>query len=130
MENRLLHEDEYCVIRLEPHARLLTFVRKPMRLPDLDASKRFFKTLAYLNQGNADRLLTDLREAPPNNDPEWEAAFSQQAERIFSRFRKRATVVRSQVGKLQVERVARRGNSEKTFRVFHDDVEARRWLLE
>jgi hypothetical protein len=127
--HRVVYEDEYCVVRLEPEHRLLTYTRKATRFPDLEASGKFWGTLGTLDVGGADRLLTDVRDAPPNNSPEWEALFQRNAGQMFAPFRKRATLVRSQVGKLQVERLSR-GGIAGAVRVFHDEAAARRWLLE
>jgi hypothetical protein len=130
-ELRVLHEDAYSVVRLEPKLRLVTFVRTSARIPDLEAGKRTFGALRTLATGDADRLLSDLRDAPGNNSPEWEALFDEMGRRFFfERFKKRVALVRTIAGKLQVERIARETGSSESFRAFQDEAEARRWLLE
>jgi hypothetical protein len=130
-DSRVVHQDDYCVVRLEPKLRLVTFVRNGTRIPDVEAGKKTFGALVRLDLGDADRLLSDLRDAPGNNSPEWEAMFDQAGRRFFfSRFRKRAALVRTMAGKLQVERIAKSGGTNDDFRAFLDEAEARRWLLE
>jgi hypothetical protein len=130
-ESRVVHEDAYCTVRLEPTFRLVTFVRNATRIPDVEAGKKTFGALGKLDLGDADRLLSDLREAPGNNSPEWEALFDQAGRRFFfERFRKRVVLVRTIAGKLQVERIAKSGGTNGDFRALLDEAEARRWLLE
>ena len=52
-------------------------------------------------------ILVDLRRAPSRNDPEFEQAMVAHRQRMFARFRRRAVLVRSAVGGLQVRRHAR-----------------------
>jgi hypothetical protein len=70
-----------------------------------------------------------VRESPGNNSPEYESLITELGQRFFDRFRKRAVVVRSVAGKLQIERLATE-RSKDIFRVFNDEESARRWLLE
>jgi hypothetical protein len=131
VDSRVVHQDDYCVVRLEPKLRLVTFVRNATRIPDVETGKKTFGALARLDLRDADVLLSDLREAPGNNSPEWETLFDQAGRRFFfSRFQKRAALVRTMAGKLQVERIARTGGASEAFCAFFDEVEARRWLLE
>jgi len=129
-EGRVVREDPYCLVRWEPTLRLVTFVRNATRIPDLETGKRMFAALASVDVGDADRILSDLREAPGNNTPEWENAFDQAGRRFFfERFPRRAALVRTLAGKLQVERIARASRSSESFRAFLDEAEARTWLL-
>ncbi|MCS6857739.1 MAG: hypothetical protein NZM37_08515 [Sandaracinaceae bacterium] len=67
-------------------------------------------------------ILVDLREAPGRNDPEFEKAISSSRRAIWAHFKKRATLVRSQVGALQVQRHYREDGIEGE--VFTDEKEA------
>ncbi|HJL16967.1 MAG TPA: hypothetical protein RMH99_14980 [Sandaracinaceae bacterium LLY-WYZ-13_1] len=71
-------------------------------------------------------LLTDLRAAPGRNDPGFERVLAPIRERIYAAFERRAVVVRSAIGRLQVQRHAEQDGID--MRVFLDPDEARRWL--
>lgn len=61
-------------------------------------------------------LLVDLRRAPSRNDPAFETAVAPHRRRMFSAFSKRGVVVRSLVGKMQIERHATEdGHSLEVF---------------
>jgi len=67
-------------------------------------------------------LLVDTRAAPPRNDPEFEEVFSRHRRRMLSGFPSMAVLVRTSVGRLQVERHAREDGTD--LRVFTDENEA------
>lgn len=71
-------------------------------------------------------LLVDTRNAPPRNDPGFEEAFRPLRKQVFQGFRRRAVLVRSLVGRLQVERHAREDGV--TLATFVDEDEAIGWL--
>ena len=52
-------------------------------------------------------LLVDSREAPMRNDPVFEAAFSERRRRINLGFKKIVVLVRTAVGRLQIQRHAK-----------------------
>jgi hypothetical protein len=56
-------------------------------------------------------LLTDVREGPVRNDPEFERTFAVHRQRLFQGFRRIAVVTATAVGGLQVARHARADNS-------------------
>jgi hypothetical protein len=128
-ERRLLHKDPYITVHLETKLQLVAYVRHATPFPNLETARRMYLTLIALDTGAATRLLTDVRDSPGNNAPEYEALITELGQRFFNRFKKRAVVVRSVVGKLQIERLAT-DRSKDVFRVFNDDESARRWLLE
>jgi hypothetical protein len=72
------------------------------------------------------RLLADLRQAAPRNDPEFEAAMKGFRRKVFERAERAAVVVRTAVGALQVKRHMR----EDGFRVevFQSEEEALSYL--
>jgi hypothetical protein len=52
-------------------------------------------------------IVVDLRLAPPRNDPDFEQAMLRHRPRLFEGFARRAVVVRSAVGRLNVQRHAK-----------------------
>ena len=61
-------------------------------------------------------VLVDLRHAPPRNDPAFEAAVAPLRRRIFAGFASCGVVVRSLVGKMQIQRhAAEDGHSIEVF---------------
>jgi hypothetical protein len=51
-------------------------------------------------------LLVDTRDGPVRNDPVFEVAFERHRRKLFAHFAKRAVLVRTAAGKLQVQRHA------------------------
>ncbi|MBX3273205.1 MAG: hypothetical protein KF729_23270 [Sandaracinaceae bacterium] len=72
------------------------------------------------------RLLTDLREAPSRNDPEFEERFAPYRAQMTRAAARNAVLVRSRVGALQIRRLAQRDDAD--LEVFHEDADAREWL--
>ena len=73
------------------------------------------------------KLLIDVREAPPRNDDAFEAAVTRLLEGFIKRFSAHAFVVKSAVGRLQTQRLARTRGDEHPL-VFEDEEEALRHL--
>jgi hypothetical protein len=72
-------------------------------------------------------LLVDTREAPPRNDPAFEAAFEPLRVAMIGGFRRVAIVVRTTAGRLQVERHVRRDGF--AARAFMDVEQARAYCI-
>jgi len=73
------------------------------------------------------KLLIDVRDAPPRNDDAFEAAVTGLLEGFIKRFSAHAFVVKSAVGRLQTQRLARtRGDDHPS--VFEDEQDALRHL--
>ncbi|HEX4448853.1 MAG TPA: hypothetical protein VH044_19060 [Polyangiaceae bacterium] len=68
------------------------------------------------------RLLVDLREAPPRNDEAFEAEMRPLLAQFMQGFAARAVLVKSAVGRLQVQRLAR--PYEARPQVFDDEGKA------
>ncbi|MBL8741410.1 MAG: hypothetical protein JNK04_09960 [Myxococcales bacterium] len=73
-------------------------------------------------------LLTDVREAPGRNDEAFEGTLAKLRHELFDGFRKQATLVRTAVGRLQVERLARELRTGDS-RAFESEAEALAYLL-
>lgn len=74
------------------------------------------------------KLLLDIRDAPPRNDPEFEAIVKRVRDRIFGRFSKVAVLVKTAAGKLQVLRMQQ--GQPGTVAVFDDEDRAFDHLLD
>jgi hypothetical protein len=76
-------------------------------------------------------LLVDLRDGPMRSDPAFESAVRTLREEVFYGFARRATLVRTAVGRLQVTRVARESPAPAgSTAVFMDEAEALAWLAQ
>ena len=90
-----------------------------------DCNKKLRSALAALPSGTL-AMLVDVRDAPPRNDAAFEAEVLESLRLLAAQFPKRATLVRTAVGKLQTQRLARA--REDDVRVFTDEAEARAFL--
>jgi NADH-quinone oxidoreductase subunit F len=73
-------------------------------------------------------MLLDLREGPGRNDASFEAAMLPAIGNLLSRFARSAMLVKTAVGRLQLQRLGR--ETSMPMSVFHDEQEALRFLLE
>jgi len=73
------------------------------------------------------KLLADVREAPPRNDRAFEGELTPKLERLMRHFAVRAVLVKSAVGRLQVQRLGR-PYGEGGPAVFDDEAKALRHL--
>lgn len=113
-------------------ARRLMRVRRTdskFALADVDAV--FAPVVAALADVDATwSLLLDMRRAPPRVEDGFEAAINRQLAPLMTRFRRRAILVRSAVGVLQVNRVSKmNGGGDDDTAIFRDDEPAAEaWL--
>ena len=82
--------------------------------------------LAEIERRAPSRLLTDLRDAPSRNDPEFEERFAPYRAQMTRAAAENAVLVRTRVGALQIRRLAQRDDA--ALEVFHEDADARAWL--
>jgi hypothetical protein len=82
--------------------------------------------LAALESHHARALLIDLRNAPLKSDPEFESVFAPYRTRITRGAARVAVLVRSKVGALQVQRLAKTDRASSS--VFDDEMAAVEWL--
>jgi len=124
-----VHEDTWFVIDHNPSDRVYRVARTKAPFADLGEVERAYGALhrqvADVPPGS--RLLLDMREAPPRNDPEFEAAVKRARDRSFSRFGRVAVLVRTAVGKLQVHRMNQ--DLSASVAVFDDEDRAFDHLL-
>ena len=124
--------DPYLALEIEPASRLVRLRRSSASYQDLTTLRESLDQLnAQLKSVERAEyaMLQDLRDARGRNDEQFEAVMIRERKRMHDGFRKVAILVATQVGRLQVQRHIGQG-AEATARVFLDEGEAVRWLLE
>ena len=122
---RTLHADDYVTLTIDEAARVLRYKRSSTSYPSLDALRGCnHKLRAVLGKipSGTHAILIDVRDAPPRNDDAFEAEIVESLRLLAAQFPTRATLVRTAVGKLQTQRLARTREGE--VRVFTDEAEA------
>lgn len=87
-----------------------------------------FQLIVPLRERPRLRLLMDMRDAPMNNDPAREEQLQGPLRRIQEGFPKIAVLVRTAVGKLQINRIKR--ETDGSVVVFDDEAAAIAFLCE
>ena len=116
---------------VETRDNLLAMRRTDKRSTDMPAFLRSFDGVydALAPRSAADtRLLIDLRLAVGRNDPEFETQLMERRRELFRRFERSAVLVKTAIGKMQVQRHVDGDGFGGTVRVFDDEAEAVRWL--
>lgn len=128
---RLLYESPYARLEADDARHLVRFTRTDVPFPTVEDAANTFRALAH-TPTDFDRteyvLLTDLRSAHGRNDPGFEQAIARYRSELFAGFSKRATLVKTMAGALQVQRLGREQHAPEV-RVFQDEVEAMAYLL-
>lgn len=104
-----IHRDEYLSIFIEPAGKLVRLVRSRQAHPSAEAMKQSFQAAAAAidRSGRTGRvLLLDMREAIGRNDPEFTEMMSRMRPLIETGFSRIGVLVRTQVGMLQIKRLA------------------------
>ena len=129
---RTLADDDYHSVTLETESSLVTIKRKSTPFATVVECNRVYTELVHLLEtldlhGAELKLLFDLREVAPRNDPEYERIIGTHRKRVLSSFANRALLVKTAAGALQVSRHARDDGLD--VGVFTDELEARRYLI-
>lgn len=117
-------------VQVEPGT--LTVRRTAKRSDDMAAFLRSFDGIYDLlgpRRPEQVRLFLDLREAMGRNDPDFERQLTARRQELFRHFSRACVVVRTAVGRLQVQRHIEEDGFSAYVRVFCDEDEARGWLL-
>lgn len=127
--SREIYRDDYLHVLLEQEGSLVRVVRSARAFRDPATIEQTFSTvcavLRALELKDCD-LLADLRLAPGRNEPESEQALARSRNQIYPLFRKRAVLVQSAIGKLQLSRLIKEDNYERL--VSQDEAELLRYL--
>lgn len=126
---RELYRDAYISVLLDEGQKLLRFTRSAQPFPDLEAPNRTYDVVIPLAEPFARagfNLLTDLRAAPGRNDPAFEAVMKSLRGRLQAPFARRATLIATAVGAMQVRRLTKEDGMERM--VSADEAELLRYL--
>lgn len=122
------HRAIYFEVSMLPSERVVKVVRTSVPFPETnDLGPMFANAHAAVDavERASFGLLLDLRQSVGRNDETFEKLIAPQRKRLEQGFARVAVLVRSMVGKLQIERHAR--DDGVNLRVFHDEDEALRW---
>lgn len=110
---------------------VITIRRTEKRSDDMDAFLRSFDGV-YEAIGstppNAMALLIDLRASVGRNDPEFEQRLAESRRELFRCFGRTAVLVRTAVGRLQVQRHIDEDGYSTKVQVFVEEADALVWL--
>lgn len=125
----VLHESKYARLEVDEARRIVRYIRSAEPFANVEDATRLFREIVTANAG-LDRknlgLLSDMRLAPGRNDEAFESVVSAFRHELFGGFRRRAALVRTVVGKLQVKRL--NGTTDTTLDVFDDEASALAFL--
>ena len=125
----VLYESKFARLELDEARRIVRYVRTAEPFASVDDATQMFRDILTGTARLARRdlaLLSDLRLAPGRNDEAFEGTVSTFRQELFGGFRKRAALVRTMAGKLQVRRL--NGNPETAADVFDDEATALAFL--
>jgi hypothetical protein len=127
---RTLHADPYVNVTVDEAARLVRYTRGSEPYPSVATLRASFEKIraafATLPNGTL-ALLIDVRSAPPRNDDAFETEVVQALRVLAGQFPARATLVRTAVGRLQSQRLARTRDDDSVH-VFTSEAEALAYL--
>jgi hypothetical protein len=123
---RSLYSDAHVTVTIDDAERVVRYVRssEPYASLDLlrDLHQKMNLALSSLPAGRSS-LLVDVRDAPARNDDPFEAEITRALRAILPHFVRNAVLVKSAVGRLQAQRMAKsRGDGE--LAVFVSEKEA------
>lgn len=130
MVMKTLLADPLLTVTLDEERRLVRYQRTREPLPSLDAMRTLHERLFAAFGGlvlQKLKLLVDVRDAPPRNDPEFEREVTRLMGVIISKFAVHAVLVKSAVGLLQVQRLERERRAA-TVSVFSNEPDALKHL--
>jgi len=103
-------ENEYFRLTVDEPEGIVRYTRSPLAFPSAAVARDDLRQLVAATRGISRHhysLLTDVRDAPGRNDEDFESTLASMQHDLFDGFKKRAILVKSAVGRLQVERLAR-----------------------
>jgi hypothetical protein len=122
-------QTDHWAIDVDEAARLVCMVRSAVPFARVDtideAMKPVYTTIDPLRHRGFVALV-DLRDGPLRSDDAFEMAFEKHRVALSTGWTRVAVLVRSAVGKLQVQR--HQAKSRAPVQIFHDEAEARSYL--
>jgi hypothetical protein len=130
MSVRVLYEDEYSSVTYDASQRMIVYRRNAKAYPTLEAASTSigssWKTLPTLGTLSHHTFLMDIREAPMNASEGFDQVARDVGPQLTGRFRRAAVLVRTAVGKLQMNRIRRERQTDLV--VFDDESAAMAYL--
>jgi hypothetical protein len=126
---RELHRSEHWVVTVE--GDLVRAVRTPRpyeTIAQLEASLQALAVGMRVQERAGRKLLVDVRDGPFRNDDANERAVLRHRRALFKGFARVAVLVRTAVGRLQTNRIAREARDEHLS--FLDEAEALAYLAD
>ena len=126
----VLYESKFARLELDEASRIVRYIRSAEPFGSVDDASRMFREIVTASM-DVDRrevaLLSDVRLAVGRNDDAFESAVAALRNELFGGFRRRAVLVRTVVGKLQVRRL--NGAGSTTVDAFDDEPSALAFLM-
>jgi hypothetical protein len=122
---RVLFSDAYVTVTLDDARGLVRYTRSRQpfaTLDDLRGSHTAMVAALPASIPPGFKLLIDVREAPPRNDEAFERELTPLLAQFMQPFAARAVLVRSAVGRLQVQRLSRAYDARP--QIFDDEGKA------
>ena len=124
-----LYDDAHVSVTLDDVSSVVRYKRSRQPYPSLEVMRavhaKVRSAFESLPSGKL-ALLLDVRDAPPRNDEGFEAEVQNALRALAERFPRRATLVRTAVGRLQTQRIAREG--DRSVETFSDEAQALAYL--
>lgn len=127
---RVLHDSPHARLELDETRKLVRFVRSEVPFGELSDAIAIFRAIIDASakiERSDHAVLIDLRRVTGRNDEAFELGIAPSRRALFGPFRKRATLVRTMAGKLQIQRLNRADTMSAD--VFDDEAEAIAHLL-
>jgi hypothetical protein len=126
----VLLDTDFVRLEIDTTRRIVRFTRTAAPFRDLamidSTFQRIATALAHVDRSQYG-LLSDVRPAPGNNDPAFEEVIVRHRADLFRGFARRAGLVKTLVGSLQVQRLNRQQH-ETEMRVFQEESDAIAYL--
>lgn len=122
---RTVLTDPYYEVRIDDARRAVFVRRTSVAFPDLDAvNQTFSRLIAVLSEieVRGHRCVVDMRDVPGRNDEAFEETVARYRPQLFGPFVGVVMVVKSAVGRMQVQRMMGSNHGER-FSVATDDAE-------
>ncbi len=126
---QVLYQSEYGRLELDAARGLVRYTRSGVPFPSVGDAEAMFRAIGAVSLPRPRHelvLLSDVRAAVGRNDAAFEQVVQTHGRELFEGFAKRAALVRTVVGSLQVKRM----NRERVLpvEVFVDEAEALEYL--
>ena len=126
----MLLDGDYFVLHVDDAEGLVVLYRTPTPFASIEGAEQALRAVALNVQplsGKSYGLLVDSRAGPGRNDEAFERMLARYRGEIFGCFTRRAVLVQTTVGLMQVQRLHRQ-HADTDFMVFQDEAHARLFL--